>query len=95
MTDLYEPFLEDNTPAIKFLPPLYVEGSESISHKDIQEGFYSSTYFTDRMLGFLEERQKDKPFFAYLPYTAPHCRSSLLARRHPCLQFFRAAASAR
>ncbi|WWC69062.1 uncharacterized protein I206_102998 [Kwoniella pini CBS 10737] len=69
---LYEPYLDDQTPAMKFLPPLYVEGAEQISHKDIPGPFYSSTYFTDRMLGFLEERDTSKPFFAYLPYTAPH-----------------------
>ncbi|KAK6908688.1 hypothetical protein I204_02022 [Kwoniella mangroviensis CBS 8886] len=69
---LYEPFLDDNTPAMKFLPPLYVDGPEQISHKDIPGPFYSSTYFTDRMLGYLKERNTEKPFFAYLPYTAPH-----------------------
>lgn len=72
--DLYEPFLEDNTPAMKFLPPLYVENEKPISHQDIPGPFYSSTYFTDRMIGFLEERNKEKPFFSYLPFTAPHCR---------------------
>lgn len=73
LKDLYEPFLEDNTPAMKFLPPLYVEGSKQISHKDIPGPFYSSTYFAERMLGFLGERDTEKPFFAYLPFTAPHC----------------------
>jgi arylsulfatase len=66
------------------LPPLYVEGAKQISHREIpqipEEGFYSTTYFTERMLGFLGERQgqggKKKPFFAYLPYTAPHCECS-------------------
>ncbi|KAI9633387.1 alkaline-phosphatase-like protein [Dioszegia hungarica] len=69
---LYEPFLEDNTPAMKFLPPLYVEGAKQITHKDIEGPFYSSTYFADRMVGFLSERDKSKPFFSYLPFTAPH-----------------------
>lgn len=73
VTDLYEPFLDDNTPAMKFLPPLYVENEKPISHKDIPGPFYSSTYFTDRMIGFLEGRNKEKPFFSYLPFTAPHC----------------------
>ncbi|CAK7199497.1 hypothetical protein SEUCBS139899_002177 [Sporothrix eucalyptigena] len=39
------------------------------------EGFYSTDYYTTRLLGFLEDRSEDdktKPFFAYLPYTAPH-----------------------
>lgn len=37
------------------------------------KGRYSADYFTDRLIGFLEEGEKDKrPFFAYLPYTTPH-----------------------
>lgn len=83
-TDLYEPFLEDNTPAMKILPPLYVEGAKQISHKEIQQipdqPFYSTEYFTERMLGFLKERDESKPFFAYLPYTAPHCELALAFR---------------
>jgi len=79
--DLYEPFLDDNTPAMKFLPPLYVENEKPISHRDITGPFYSSTYFTDRMLGFLEDRNKEKPFFSYLPFTAPHCTSSIKTER--------------
>lgn len=36
-------------------------------------GRYSADYFTDRLIGFLEEGAKDdRPFFAYLPYTTPH-----------------------
>jgi arylsulfatase A-like enzyme len=58
---------------MKFLPPLYVEGAKQITHKDIDGPFYSSTYFAERMIGFLSERDKSKPFFSYLPFTAPHC----------------------
>jgi hypothetical protein len=75
---------------MKMLPPLYTEGPDQISHKDIPnipaEGFYSTQYFTERMLGFLKERKVDekgeeRPFFAYLPYTAPHCKSPRLHSR--------------
>ena len=36
--------------------------------------FYSSDYFTTRLIDFLGERPKqaDQPFFAYLAFTAPH-----------------------
>jgi arylsulfatase len=35
--------------------------------------FYSTRYYTDMLLGWLEKnRSDDKPFFAYLSYTAPH-----------------------
>ncbi|WP_448195221.1 arylsulfatase [Pseudomonas aeruginosa] len=36
-------------------------------------GFYSSAYYTDRMIEYIEAgRKDDKPFFGYLAYTAPH-----------------------
>lgn len=37
--------------------------------------FYSTRFYTDRMIEYLQEgdaEQRDKPFFAYLAYTAPH-----------------------
>lgn len=34
--------------------------------------FYSSDYFTDRMITYLADRPRDQPFFAYLPFSAPH-----------------------
>lgn len=39
------------------------------------EGFYSTDYYTDRLIQYFEDRsddEKEKPFFAFLPYTAPH-----------------------
>lgn len=36
-------------------------------------GAFSSDYFTDRMIGFLEEdKDPGRPFFAYLAFSAPH-----------------------
>ncbi len=36
-------------------------------------GFYMTDAFTDYALSFLEEqKEKEEPFFLYLPYTAPH-----------------------
>ncbi|GAB7361210.1 hypothetical protein MBLNU230_g1273t1 [Neophaeotheca triangularis] len=45
--------------------------------KDLPSDFYSSTTFADKLVGYLSSRKqsaenKDKPFFAYLPFTAPH-----------------------
>ncbi|KAL1651916.1 hypothetical protein SLS58_000039 [Diplodia intermedia] len=43
--------------------------------KDIPPDFYSTRSFSDQMIDFLQERtaaEKEKPFFAYLAYTAPH-----------------------
>ncbi|ETS85091.1 hypothetical protein PFICI_03116 [Pestalotiopsis fici W106-1] len=39
------------------------------------EGFYSTDRYTDQLLQYLDDRSPDdnsKPFFAFLPYTAPH-----------------------
>lgn len=35
-------------------------------------GFYSSDFFTDKLISYLEDRPRDQPFFAYLPFSAPH-----------------------
>lgn len=34
--------------------------------------FYSSTFFADRMIQYLDEQQDQAPFFAYLAFTSPH-----------------------
>jgi hypothetical protein len=39
------------------------------------DGFYSTDYYTNRLIQFFKarsEEDKSKPFFAFLPYTAPH-----------------------
>lgn len=38
----------------------------------LPDDFYSSDYFTERLIGWLGERPKGRPFFAYLPFSAPH-----------------------
>jgi len=41
--------------------------------QELPEDFYSTQYYTDLMLQFIEQNQgDDRPFFAYLSYTAPH-----------------------
>lgn len=42
--------------------------------KDLPADFYSTTTFTDKLIDYLSSRKDDKskPFFAYLPFTAPH-----------------------
>lgn len=43
--------------------------------KDIPKDFYSTQAFTDNMIQYLKDRdaeEKEKPFLAYLAYTAPH-----------------------
>nr|WP_256243527.1 arylsulfatase [Pseudomonas sp. MRSN 12121] len=39
----------------------------------LPDGFYSSDYFTSKLLQFLSDKQApDQPFFAYLAFSAPH-----------------------
>ena len=39
---------------------------------EVDEDFYSSKDFTDKMLEFIKTGDKDRPFFGYLAFTAPH-----------------------
>jgi arylsulfatase len=50
---------------------LYTEDDEFV---DAPPDFYSSDGFTDKLLEYLQERAPDdeRPFFAYLPFQAPH-----------------------
>lgn len=57
----YEPMLEDGSPVVKILPPIYVENGDFIDHRTIPKPFYSTTYFTERMLGYLDERDRTSP----------------------------------
>lgn len=51
--------------------PIYIEDDRYVS--DLPKPFYSSDYFTERLIEFLGEGQGEgRPFFAYLPFSAPH-----------------------
>lgn len=52
---------------------LHMQESEYISK--LPDNFYSSDYYATKMIDFLSERNetdRKKPFFAYLPFSAPH-----------------------
>ncbi|KAG7140571.1 Arylsulfatase like protein [Verticillium longisporum] len=73
----YEPQLDN--PSHALLTPMnagkfWLQDTEFLDRtKDIPEDFYSTTTFTDRLIGYLDEREDSaQPFFAYLPFTAPH-----------------------
>ena len=61
-----------------FIKPSGAGGMETTYRDDgkvvpVPQDFYSTTYYTDKMLGYLKEHAGDgKPFFAYLAYTSPH-----------------------
>lgn len=74
----WEPQLADSDFRIPCMKTegFWMDGQEFIDiDKDLPADFYSTTSFTDRLLKYLEEwnaAEEEQPFFAYLPYTAPH-----------------------
>lgn len=58
------------------MPPLYLDGDRRHRPEpntgNSSEGFYSSSYYVDNLIGYLQARDSDQPFFAYLPFAAPH-----------------------
>jgi arylsulfatase A-like enzyme len=51
----------------------YTEDGKEVPISSLPDNFFSSNYFTDKLLSYLKENQTSgKPFFAYAAYTAPH-----------------------
>jgi arylsulfatase A-like enzyme len=66
----YEPQLEEGENIIETtVAALHEEDGKYV--KKLPEGFYSTDAYTDKM-HYLTTRDRKKPFFAYLPYAAPH-----------------------
>ncbi len=38
----------------------------------VPEGFYSTEFYSNQIVKYISEQKDDKPFFAYLSFTAPH-----------------------
>ena len=38
----------------------------------VPQGFYSTEFYADQIVKYMSEQEDDKPFFAYLAFTAPH-----------------------
>ena len=71
----YEPqFGPDYHAFFERIPPLYTRDGAKVEFEPNanHSGFYSTDVYADNMIDYLEERPKDKPFFAYLPFSAPH-----------------------
>jgi arylsulfatase len=49
--------------------PQYREDSSVVT---IPEGVFSTDFYTDKMIEYISNSDKTKPFFGYLTYTAPH-----------------------
>ena len=61
-----------------FSVPLWDDGSYyeddgvPVAFEDLPQDFYSTRDYTNKMLGYLDEHDGDNPWFAFMPYTAPH-----------------------
>jgi arylsulfatase len=51
-------------------PALYREDGRVVT--SLPPDFYSSRFFADRLIEYLGGHDRDRPFFAYLAFTAPH-----------------------
>lgn len=49
---------------------VHLEDNEYL--KELPSDWYSSDYYADRMVTYLKDRDTERPFFGYLPFTAPH-----------------------
>lgn len=49
----------------------YYDAIYQHNDQDIKSKGYSTDYFTDQALGFIQ-KNKDQPFFCYVPYNVPH-----------------------
>ncbi|NKB35721.1 MAG: sulfatase-like hydrolase/transferase [Gammaproteobacteria bacterium] len=50
---------------------IYRENGKKL--ESLPEDFYSTQFYTDRMIEYIDENKADdKPFFSYLAYTSPH-----------------------
>jgi len=65
----YEPQADVKPGLLHSTPSLYAEDRDFVAPP---QGFYSSDTFTDRLIGYLEARDRSRPFLAYLAYSAPH-----------------------
>jgi arylsulfatase A-like enzyme len=49
--------------------PIYRDNGARVH---VPKGFYSSEFYTDRIIKYIREQEDDRPFFAYLAFTAVH-----------------------
>ncbi|KAF5617701.1 arylsulfatase [Fusarium tjaetaba] len=73
----YEPQFEaDQDTMLLTSDGFWMENQNPVDRKkDLPGDFYSTNFFTDKLLDMLSNRtkeEKEQPFFSYLAYTAPH-----------------------
>lgn len=61
----------DQLPLNAFEGPFFYYSEDGVRLHDLPQDFYSSQYYTDRIIDYIGEAPEN-PFFAYLAMTAPH-----------------------
>ncbi len=59
----------NNNPIFSDDPPQYRQDDQTIL---FPEARFSTDVYTEKMIAYIKNRKEDRPFFAYLAYTAPH-----------------------
>ncbi|KUJ08088.1 alkaline phosphatase-like protein [Mollisia scopiformis] len=73
----YDPVHPDGRRVFAHWASLYAEDDKIVDPKTFPADFYSSDTYTSRLIEFLKEqkfdvKKADAPWFAFLPFTAPH-----------------------
>lgn len=76
----FEPQFENTMHFFVRIPVLYAEDGkrkviEANRGNEYDTGFFSSEYYANNLINYFKERtveQREQPFFAYLPFSAPH-----------------------
>lgn len=50
----------------------FEDDGNTLAFSDLSEDFYVTDHYTNKMLEYLEATEEGQPWFAYMPYTAPH-----------------------
>jgi len=50
----------------------YEDNGRMVEQAELPDDFYVTKHYTDKMLEYLQSTEDGKPWFAYMPYTAPH-----------------------
>ncbi|CAZ82903.1 unnamed protein product [Tuber melanosporum] len=73
----FEPRYNDDLPGFfeTAVTALHMENSTYVPQNPPEPNFYSSDFYASKLVNYLEARtpdEKSRPFFAYLPFSAPH-----------------------
>jgi arylsulfatase A-like enzyme len=63
---------ENDMPGFMTTSHIAVHLEDNEYMKSMPDNWYSSDYYAEKIVEYLQGRDTSKPFFGYLPFTAPH-----------------------